>query len=77
MNGTNLNGEYLTVAEVKNYLKISQSCAYELVHRKDFPVCRIGGNIRIPRVAFLAWVERRTSIPAYLTEYMATARGVS
>ena len=61
-----LANAYLTIAEVKCYLNISQSAAYELSHRKDFPVCRFGSSIRIPRDAFLAWIESRTYIPASL-----------
>lgn len=63
----NLQNEYLTVAEIKRYLNISQAKAYELTHRKDFPVCRFGGSIRVPREAFLSWVEQHTRIPAGLT----------
>lgn len=48
-----LKNQYLTVANVGRYLNISQSKAYELAHRKDFPVCRFGGSIRIPREAYL------------------------
>ena len=62
--------EYITVSDIKDYLKISQSAAYELTHCKDFPVCRIGGAIRIPKEAFLAWVDLRTTIPANLSTYM-------
>lgn len=58
---------YLTIADIKYYLNISQSAAYELTHRKDFPVCRFGSSIRIPRDAFLAWVESRTNIPTALS----------
>ena len=58
---------YMTIAEVKHYLNISQSSAYELSHRKDFPVCRFGSSIRIPREPFLAWVEKHTYIPTGLT----------
>lgn len=58
--------QYLTIADIKCYLNISQSAAYELTHRKDFPVCRFGSSIRIPRDAFLAWVESRTYIPTSL-----------
>ena len=61
-----LKNEYLTVAEVKTYLNISQAKAYELTHRKDFPVCRLGGSIRVPREPFLLWVDRHTRIPADL-----------
>ena len=61
-----LNHDYLTIADIKNYLNISQSKAYELAHRKDFPVCRFGGSIRVPREAFLSWVEQHTCIPSDL-----------
>jgi len=56
----------LTVAEVKQYLKLSQSAVYALVHRDDFPVTRIGGAIRIPQKAFLLWLDSKTVIPPAL-----------
>lgn len=59
----NENKQYLTVKEVKNYLNISTATAYELTHRSDFPTCRFGGSIRIPRDAFFAWVAKCTFIP--------------
>lgn len=65
MNNT-LSNTYLTIADVRKFLNISQSAAYELSHRKDFPVCRFGSSIRIPRDAFLCWVESRTYIPVSL-----------
>ena len=57
---------YLTVAEISDYLSISKSQAYELTHRKDFPVSRFGGAIRIPRDLFLLWVGKQTRVPANL-----------
>lgn len=69
----NANTNYMTVADVKNYLNISQAAAYELTHRQDFPVSRIGGSIRIPRDAFLAWVELRTRIPKDVAAVMTAA----
>ena len=57
---------YLTVADVKSYLCISSTAAYELTHRKDFPVCRLGSSIRIPTQLFLAWVDKHTHVPADL-----------
>ena len=57
---------YLTVGEVSDYLNISKSQAYELTHRKDFPVSRFGGAIRIPRELFLLWVQRQTYVPTQL-----------
>ena len=67
MNNDTLKNQYLTAADVGRYLNISQSKAYELTHRKDFPVCRFGGSIRIPREAFLSWVDQHTRIPDGLT----------
>ena len=61
-----LNHDYLTISEVKDYLNISQSKAYELAHRKDFPACRFGGAIRIPREPFLAWIEQKTYLPSWM-----------
>lgn len=55
--------DYLTVAEIQRWLNISQGMAYGLTHRKDFPVCRLGGAIRIPRIPFLAWVDANTHNP--------------
>lgn len=57
---------YLTVDDVRSFLNISSSKAYELVHSKGFPVCRLGGSIRVPREPFLAWVAKNTYIPADL-----------
>ena len=62
-----LQSEFLTVADVKTYLRVSQSQAYALTHRKDFPICRFGTCIRIPRDAFLVWVEKHSHIPSELT----------
>ena len=57
---------FMTITDVKVYLNISLSAAYQLSRRKDFPVCRFGGSIRIPKDAFLAWVDSRTYIPTAL-----------
>ena len=62
--------DYLTVADVRRYLNISQAKAYELTHRKDFPVCRFGACIRIPRDAFMAWVQQCTYVPPCLARAM-------
>ena len=62
---------YLTVTEVMQYLKISRSGAYALTRRKDFPVCLIGGSIRIPESLFLAWVRKQTYVPSSLVEELS------
>lgn len=65
---TNANKEvtlnnYLTVEDIRQYLNLSSSKAYALTHQKGFPVCRFGSSIRIPRDAFLLWVEQMSNIP--------------
>lgn len=64
---TNCECAFMTIQDIKAYLNISQSAAYQLVKRKDFPVSRFAGSIRIPRDAFYAWVAARTCIPTALS----------
>lgn len=56
------------MADVKSYLCISTTAAYDLTHRKDFPVCRLGTSIRIPTQLFLACVEKHTRVPTDLAD---------
>lgn len=65
-NPVNEVSAFLTISEIRKILNITQSAAYQLARRKDFPVSRFGGDIRIPRDAFFAWVEARTFIPTVL-----------
>lgn len=58
-----LEKEFLTVTEVRDYLNLSKSSAYALVHRKDFPIAHFGGSVRIPRKAFMVWVDQNVYIP--------------
>lgn len=67
------NSEYLTVTDVQKHLNISKGAAYSLTHRSDFPTCRFGGSIRIPRAAFLVWVEKMTTIPSEIRMHMSAA----
>jgi len=73
MSKVNETGTFMTVAEIKRYLNISQAAAYELTRRPDFPVCRFGGTIRIPREAFLEWVRIRTHIPKDIASALSVA----
>ena len=68
MQSGSLKHEFLTVSEIKSFLNISQAKAYELTHRKDFPVCRFGGSIRVPKEAFLMWVKEKSYIPPWMSE---------
>ena len=57
---------FMTVEDVRCYLNLSTSKVYALTHQKGFPVCRFGSSIRIPRDAFLLWVQQMSSIPENL-----------
>jgi excisionase family DNA binding protein len=48
----------MTVAQVQSYLGISRQKAYELVNNATFPALRLGKVIRIPREAFVQWIEQ-------------------
>lgn len=61
-----LTPDLLTVAEAAAVLRVGRSTAYELVRRdlatsggEGLDVCRIGGQLRVPRVA----LERLTGGP--------------
>jgi len=67
MDNAILNKDYLTIKDVQDYLSVSKSKAYELSHRRDFPVSRFGGAVRIPKDAFLKWVQLNTYVPKALS----------
>jgi excisionase family DNA binding protein len=50
----------LTMEQVRQVLGVSRPVAYELVHRKGFPVVRFGRAIRIPRDAFQRWLDAQS-----------------
>ena len=60
MKATATDRPMLTLPQVGEYLQISRSRAYALVKEEGFPTCTIGGCVRVPREAFLQWVEERT-----------------
>ena len=53
--------EILTMSEVQDLLRVSKNTAYELAHRKGFPVVRFGRTIRVPRKALEAWLAKQAS----------------
>ena len=59
----NENHDFMTVTEVSEYLNLSTSAVYVLTRRKDFPVCRFGGSIRVPREPLHEWVRQMTYLP--------------
>lgn len=50
--------ELITAAEVKSYLRCSNSTLYTLLARKDFPSFRVGKKYLIKKNDFLNWMER-------------------
>jgi len=49
----------LTMQDVQDYLGISRPKTYELAHTRGFPAVRFGRAIRVPREAFMRWLERQ------------------
>ncbi len=51
----------LNVPEAAKVARVSEATMYTLVHAEGFPVVRFGRAIRIPRDAFIRWLERQAS----------------
>ena len=49
----------LTMKHVQDVLGICKPKAYELAHQAGFPVVRFGRTLRVPREAFLRWLEKQ------------------
>ena len=50
----------ISVPEAAKALGISKSMAYQLIHRADFPVVRIGSRILVSVKGLEKWVEDNT-----------------
>lgn len=55
----------LTVAEIKDIMRIGLRQAYDLCKQPDFPAIRIGASIRIPKKALLEWMETQVNEQGY------------
>ena len=49
----------MTMQDVQDYLGLSRHTTYQLTHTQGFPAVRFGRTIRVPRDAFLRWLERQ------------------
>jgi excisionase family DNA binding protein len=49
----------LTMKHVQGVLQICRPKTYELAHTEGFPVVKLGRNFRVPRDAFLRWLDRQ------------------
>ena len=50
--------QYLDAGDLMKVLKVGRSTAYQLFHRDDFPVSRIGKKLLVSESALAAWMER-------------------
>lgn len=51
----------LTVPEAAKIARVSTGTMYQMVRIEGFPVVRLGRAIRIPKQAFLRWLESQTA----------------
>ena len=51
----------LSVEEAGKLLGVSRQIAYELAHRADFPILRVGRRILVPRKQLEAWMDRQVN----------------
>lgn len=51
---------FLNAEMVAKVLGVSPSTGYELMHKKDFPILKIGNRIVVPKEKFITWVEQNT-----------------
>jgi excisionase family DNA binding protein len=49
--------EVIEPLDLKDFLKISKTAAYELVKSKQFHVVKIGRTFKVPKRAFQQWFE--------------------
>ena len=49
----------LSVEEMGELLGVSRQTAYNLIHRADFLVLRIGKRVLIPKKQLEAWMDRQ------------------
>ena len=50
----------LSVKELKDYLGISRSGAYQLLHREDFPTLHVASRLLVAKDKLLIWMEQNT-----------------
>ena len=51
----------LNANDIKEYMRISRTQAYEQMHAEGFPLIRIGKRMLAPRDKFLQWVDNQTT----------------
>ncbi len=51
---------FLNADVVAKVLGIAPSSSYELMHKVDFPVLKVGSRMVVPKEKFIQWVEEHT-----------------
>ena len=52
----------LTIGDIQRTLRCAKKTAYDLAHRAHFPAIKLGRTIRVPREAFLRWLEQQAGV---------------
>ena len=52
----------LTMRHIQEITGLSKPKVYELAHTRGFPVVRFGRALRVPREAFLRWLEQQAGV---------------
>lgn len=52
--------EYLTVKELCEWIRLSQSKVYALINNNEIPYSRIGGKILFNREKIKIWIESQS-----------------
>ena len=52
----------LTIKQIQEITGLSRDLAYRLPHMRNFPAVRFGRTIRVPRDAFVRWLEKQTGL---------------
>jgi excisionase family DNA binding protein len=54
----------LTMGDIQRTMRVAKKTAYDPAHRDGFPAIRLGRTIRVPREAFLRWLDQQAGIEA-------------
>lgn len=61
----------LRPVEVSDAIGLGRSNVYSMIASGELPSIRIGGSVRVPRVALQAWIDRKLTERAALNEVSA------
>ena len=53
--------DIMNVEDIAKILGISRVTAYGIVHSKGFPLLKVGRKLKIPKIAFIRWIEKNSA----------------